>query len=103
MNDKYVLDDNGNPQACDNLMTWGKWIGDPENIKKKRVGKTVFGDVEVSTVFLGIDHSFGSGEPLLYETMIFGGEHDGYMDRYSTKAEAIEGHQKAVNLIKHNQ
>ena len=29
------------------------------------------GPVEVSTIFLGMDHSFGSGDPVLWETMIF--------------------------------
>lgn len=29
--------------------------------------------VNVSTVFLAIDHAFGDGPPVLYETMIFGG------------------------------
>jgi hypothetical protein len=31
--------------------------------------------VEVSTVFLGVDHNFfGVGGPILFETMIFGGD-----------------------------
>lgn len=48
------------------------------------------GGVEVSTVFLGIDHNFGFDvAPILFETMIFGGDHDQQMDRYSTETEAI--------------
>ena len=31
---------------------------------------------DVSTVFLGLDHSFTSGPPQLYETMVFGGPDD---------------------------
>lgn len=41
--------------------------------KEDRVVKqevVLFGRV-VSTVFLGIDHSFGFGPPLLFETMVF--------------------------------
>src|ERR1035437_632572 len=40
------------------------------------VGQTVIGKVNISTIFLHIDHRFGDGSPLLFETMIFGGEHD---------------------------
>lgn len=57
-------------------------------------------DILISTVFLGIDHSFSfeKTEPILFETMIFGGEEDGYQDRYSTWEEAEIGHQKAVKI-----
>jgi len=53
----------------------------------------------VSTVWLGLDHNYSpAGPPLIFETMIFGGEHDQYQERYSTKEEAIEGHKKACAL-----
>jgi hypothetical protein len=52
----------------------------------------------VSTVFLGIDHNFGNGPPLLFETMVFGGEYDGYCKRYSTWEEAEGGHKTACAL-----
>jgi len=66
-----------------------------------RVGRTqIDGDCWVSTVFLrGIDHSFFGGGPLLFETMVFGGEHDGDQWRYSTWAQAAEGHRHAVDLV----
>jgi len=41
------------------------------------VAKTdIDGEVEVSTVFLGLDHAVWDGPPMLFETMIFGGPHD---------------------------
>lgn len=64
------------------------------------VEKTMIGQVRVSTVFLGIDHQFGDGPPLLFETMIFGGELDGEQQRYSTWDEAKAGHDRAVNNIR---
>lgn len=52
----------------------------------------------VSTVFLGLDHQWGDGPPLLFETMVFPeddfAEED--MDRYSTWEEAVEGHRNMV-------
>lgn len=55
--------------------------------------------ITVSTVFLWLDHGWGGGPPILFETMIFGGEHDGYQDRYCTHEEVLEGHAKAVKLV----
>ena len=56
--------------------------------------------MRVSTVFLGIDYGFGAGEPVLFETMIFGGKHDGFQNRYLTWKEAEKGHKKAMELVK---
>jgi len=60
------------------------------------VQQTRIGDILVSTIFLGINH--GWYEDLWFETMIFGGHHDEYQERYSTWEEAEAGHEKAVNL-----
>jgi hypothetical protein len=35
---------------------------------------------------------------LLFETMIFGGEYDMYLERYTTYSEAVDGHQRACKL-----
>ncbi len=76
------------------------WVNDLENEDYKRVGLTEINEVKVSTVWLGLDHSFGIGEkPLIFETMIFGGAHNGYQERYSTEEEAREGHKRAVELV----
>lgn len=93
-NDKYILDENGDPKVV-GLIEWGEWM----EVADRTVAKSQVGEVEVSTVFLGLDHNFGDGEPLLFETMIFGGEHDGYQERYATKIEALKGHEKALNLV----
>ena len=53
----------------------------------------------VSTVFLGIDHNFGEGKPLLFETMVFGGKLDEETERYSTWEEAVEGHNHMVEKV----
>jgi hypothetical protein len=51
---------------------------------------------EVSTVFLGIDHSLSNGPPLLFETMVFGGPMHNNQVRYSTYDEALRGHDLMV-------
>ena len=55
--------------------------------------------MQISTVFLGLDHAFGSGPPILWETMIFGGLLDEFQERYATKAEALAGHQQARRQV----
>ena len=64
-----------------------------------RIALTQKDGVTVSTVWLGIDHSFGTGVPLIFETMVFGGEFDQDMDRYATKEEALAGHEAMCQKI----
>lgn len=92
---KYILNRSGEPELCENVIQWARWFenGDARIVASDRVG-----DVRVSTVFVGLDHSYGDGEPLLWETMIFGGPHDGYQNRYTSKADAIVGHATALNI-----
>jgi hypothetical protein len=79
VSDKYILEGKKAIPAAD-LMTWARWFETAD----RHVASTTIGDVRVSTVFLALDHSFGHGEPLLFETMIFGGEHNDYQVRCST-------------------
>jgi hypothetical protein len=62
-----------------------------------RVGRSEINDkCTVSTVFVGLDHNWEGGDPILFETMIFGGPLDQYQERYSTWDQAERGHQEAV-------
>ena len=89
--DNYI-EINGKPQKVDDLMEWAKWFETADRV----VRKTEVGDAQISTVFLGIDHSFVGGLPVLYETMIFGGEHNGYQCRYTTRELAADHHDRVV-------
>jgi hypothetical protein len=63
-----------------------------------RVAFTKVGPYTVSTVFLVLDHNFGdSNEPILFETMVFGGEEDYEpCERCSTWDEAVEQHNRML-------
>jgi hypothetical protein len=50
----------------------------------------------VSTVWMGLNHAYDDGPPLIFETMIFGGPMDQYMDRYTTEDQARTGHEFLV-------
>lgn len=65
---------------------WSRLLTD-----ERHIGDDHIGDAHISTIWIGLDHSV-FGPPLIFETMIFGGERDGYVWRYSTEREAREGH-----------
>ena len=85
------------------LMEWARLF---EDKKYCRVAETILPDGKrVSTVWLGLDHQFGDGPPLIFETMIFSDDIEGDSDdldmtRYSTEAEAITGHEAMVERWK---
>lgn len=93
---KYILEGK-TPKVVDDVIEWGRWF----ETANRHVADTHLSDgVRVSTAFLGIDHNFGGGEPILFETMIFGGKHDQYTERYCTYEEAEIGHKQALTKVK---
>lgn len=98
MSDYYVLDEKNQPKPATS-DEFGRFMRD--NAIRKVVGRTELADgVQVSTVFLGLDHAWGGGRPLLFETLIFDGQYDGHMWRYSTRDEAIVGHLAVLDAIR---
>lgn len=81
---------------CD-LRTWASQF---ENADARRVAKYDEGGVEVSTVFLGLNHAWGGGPPLWFETMVFGGPLDGEQERCTTFDEAERQHAEMVERVK---
>jgi hypothetical protein len=92
----YILDNNNKPVAKP-MLEAAKWL--EEGSDRRIVKQDQINDVFVSTVFLGLDHAWDSNVPVLWETMIFGGEHDQYQERYTSHEDALEGHEKALTLI----
>jgi len=94
---KYIL--NGRTAIVEpDLLTWARWFENAD----RRVGENwLTNDVRVSTVFIGLDHRFdqSGGDPLLFETMVFGGPHDQECERYSTWDEAEVGHRAMVEKV----
>lgn len=100
----YRLDKDKNPVPVDypgdhpEMIIYHKWLQ-----KNRIVKKSYIGGMEVSTVFLGLDHSLiGDGIPVLWETMIFGevmGEDWEYQWRYTSHKEALEGHAEVCRTL----
>lgn len=94
---RYILEGH-KPIACPDLKEWAIWLAGAD----RHVAVTRIGGFRVSTVFLGLDHSFCDVPPLLFETMIYNDQdHEwlDYQERYSTWAEAEAGHRRAVAMI----
>lgn len=75
---------------------WREYGNLSDNNDYRRVGWWTDGDATLSTVWLGLDHNFGRGPLAIFESMVFGGEHDQAVRRYATHEEAIEGHKQAI-------
>jgi hypothetical protein len=67
-------------------------------------------EVSVSTIWLGLNHQYGDGPPLIFETVVFGGgtkcptcghrEGGDPMYRYSTELAAKEHHHALVAALR---
>ena len=93
--DHYILV--GKKAVSVDFLEWAKWFECADRV----VEKTDIGDSVVSTVFLGLDHRFNNSEgaPLIFETLVFGGEMDGETFRYSTWEEAETGHKLMCSIV----
>jgi len=82
-------------ESMADLLAWAEDTFGPN--ANRQVALTDFSPgVCVSTVFLGLDHNWGSGPPLVFETMVFDDYGAGECYRWSTWDEAEQGHKDAV-------
>jgi hypothetical protein len=94
---RYYRLEGHTPVVCRDVVEWGQWVESNDRI----VEQTHVGRVFVSTIFLGIDLSFGDGyPPLLFETRVFGGWEDGQQVRTSTWETAVAVHTQVVALVR---
>lgn len=98
--DHWVLDERGEPALPTSFMGWVKWLS---KSGAKIVKQEWIENVRVSTIFLGLDRSFGGPVPVLWETMTFSNrkEWDNECTRCSGGREQAEAmHAKMVELVK---
>lgn len=96
----YVLNDDNSVRGTNDTREWAEMWQHPTRriVKQEKIGH-----LSVSTVFLGIDHSFTwhYKAPVVFETMIFGlSDDEEYQERYCTWAEAEVGHARAVTYAR---
>ena len=99
----YRLNADGTTEQMSNCIEWAEYFHAADRKVAYTELRTGGGaEVRVSTIFLGLDHSFLGGPPILFETMVFSEEllpGDTYEERYATKAEAEEGHKRVVAQV----
>lgn len=95
----YIMNADGSIRSTDDPMEWALNFETTD----RHVGRDdveVNGEnIKISTVFLGLDHNFSGGPPVLFETMVFGGEFDEACQRYVTIEEARKGHARWVRKV----
>lgn len=81
------------------MKKWAQWFEKAD----RHVANIKIGDAQISTVFLGVDHNFREGVPVLWETMVFGGKLDQEQDRCSGSREQAEAmHARMISKVKHD-
>ena len=98
--DRYTLNEH-EPILCEDLATWTAWMETTQRlVRDTQLVDAAHNRVRVCTAFLGVDVNFGDGEPILFETVIFGGPCDWELYRYCTWEEAEQGHAAIVERCK---
>lgn len=93
---RYALKDR-KVVACPDMREWAFMLADEDAC---RVALTMIDNIEVSTVFIGIDMGLGrSKQPQVFETMIFEDGKAKDNRRYATWEEAEAGHREIVAAV----
>jgi hypothetical protein len=107
-NGRYILDEAGHVMPCPDLMEWARWMETCQH----RVALDQVGDYRISTIFLGLDHSFNPDPmsdpltymPVLWETMVFDVISGPVFQRHYTSREAaLAGHAEVIPWVERNQ
>lgn len=96
---KYILR-RGQPIPESDLYRWADFV---EHRRHSYQLKTTLGPYWISTVFLGLDHSFAFDHraPILFETMIVGPSGwEEYQTRCGTEREARQMHRRAKLAVR---
>lgn len=96
-NVKYILDGD-KPVAEPDLAKWAVWF----QSANRQVGYIEINGSIVSTVFMGLDHGFDDGkQPIVWETMVFGGTFDEHQQRCAgTREQAEAMHESVVKMVR---
>ena len=97
MEDKFILNEKNEVVPVADVIEWGLWL---EQNSSRRVVNIYYGNgYRISTIFLGLNQAFGTHHerPIVFETMVFGGNLDGNCVRSATWLEAEATHKAVVN------
>jgi len=79
------------------LIEWSQWMETAD----RRVARDKIGDIVITTMFLGLDRNISrTSSPILFETIILGGNFDKHREQYHNWEEAEAGHQHWVEKVR---
>ena len=98
--DYYILE-NGEIRAVDGAEYRAWRLGESPAMSKRRIAQDFVNGVEISTVFAGSNPIYVTGEgPVLFETLVFGGELDMHGEKSVTLEQARSTHDKYVAMVR---
>ena len=95
MSEYFILE--GKEIVSATVQEWSTMFS---NRNGRTVAKTQIDGFMVSTVFLGLDHAFDEGPPMLFETMVFSNRGGDYQERCSTYEQAEEMHERICDEVR---
>lgn len=98
-----ILNEDKNVVVVD-YAQWADWIRSDEDFANRTLKKTMIEGIRVSTMFIGVsfDHFKRVPDRLWFETIVFNWSGEQYQERYSTKEEALIGHETACTFVRQN-
>lgn len=107
MDSRYYILEGTTVLQVEDVLVWGKWF---ETAVRRLALTSISPTIEVSTVFLGLDHDWSAaGPPLLFETMVFQDNTetpdtrtalDEFTERWSTYHDAEQGHEAVCARVR---
>lgn len=94
---QWMLNANREPIPIPTGLAWARWMHQEGQSGGLRViARDEWDDgTFLSTIFIGVDMSFGMGPPLLWESMAFyPDDRERPQRRYASKEEALAGHEE---------
>lgn len=94
----WIMLQDGSIYPASSLEQWIEWW----EVADRKVRRTSLFGITVSTVFLGVNHDWFSEDginPVIFETMVFGGVLDQEMDRCRDYNAAVKMHWNMVFLV----
>lgn len=96
---KYILNDAGEPMPERDLLRWAMWYETANCVVAR---STLEGNIWIATDFMGLDLNLLRNceddplhyKPVLWETAVFRGEEVLDIVRYSSKEDALRGHEQ---------
>jgi hypothetical protein len=96
----WAIDAEHNIRRVDSMEEWCRYYS-ANGDKNRIVAQTEEGEILISTIFTGLNRNWLRPDepPVLFETMVFGGEFSEVTVRYSTYEEALQGHSIMVSAV----